>query len=301
MSELAAIGHRFAGDGPTLINEYQPYAARHFLRAMDAEAPAELRRRPIPLRDGGEVPKGSYADLDQFQLSALLLYRTIVIRTSPVASRPPAPYRLVYDGRWYQVWQRPVTASRVVIDGIPLGNSIDPVAVPPCDEVLRLAREAGRGGVLAAVARPSPIVETVPSPLPSGDTAAAFVITTPGRYQVWLGGSFSRRVTTAVDGAPIGSSDQVLNESGGWTPLGAVRLGVSAHRITLSYGDSELHPGSGGGGRAGPTFPVGPLAVVPATRQLPVSYVTPAHARTLCGQPWDWIEALGPPGGSAAP
>jgi len=296
MSELALIGHRFAGDGPTLINEYQPYATRHFLRAMDPESPSELRRRVIPLRDGQQVPKGGYADLDQFQIPALLVYRTIVIRTSPTASRPPAPYRLVYEGRWYQVWQRPTSPSRQVLDSLPLGNSIDPTGEPACGAVIRLAREAGRGGLLAAVARPAPTVDTVPSPLPNGDTTVAFLITRRGLYRIWLGGSFSRRLSTSVDGSRIGSSRGVLNESGGWTPLGTLRLGVGAHRITLSYGDSGLHPGSGGGGRVGPFLSVGPLAVASVTGALPMTYVTPAHARALCGRSWDWIEALGPAG-----
>ena len=178
-----------------------------------------------------------------------------MIPTSPVASRPPSPYRLVYDGRWYQVWQRPVTPSRPVLDSLPLGNSIDPTGVPACGAVLRLAREAGRGGLLAAVARPSPLVVTVPSPLPDGQTRAAFVVTNPGRYEVWLGGSFVRRLTAAVDAKSIGSSREVINEAGGWTPLGTARLTVGAHRVTLSYGDSELYPGSGGGGRRRAVLP----------------------------------------------
>ncbi len=293
MSELAQIGQRFGGEGPTLINEYEPYAARHFLRAMDPESPSELRRRVIPLRNGQQVPKSGYADLDEFQLPGLLVYRSIVIRTSPTASRPPAPYQLVYDGLWYQVWQRPVTPARPVIDSIPLGDSTDPTGVPACGEVKRLAREAEPSGLLAAVSRPSPSERSVPSPLPAGETRTTFAVTKPGRYRVWLGGSFDRRLSAAVDGRPIGSSREVINEAGGWTPLGTIRLGASVHQVTLSYGDSELYPGSGGGGRVGPLFPVGPLAVAPVTGSLPVTYVGPAAASELCGKRWDWIEALG--------
>ena len=135
----------------------------------------------------------------------------------------------------------------------------------------------GRGGLLAAVARPSPLVVTVPSPLPDGQTQAAFVVTNPGRYELWLGGSFVRRLTAAVDAKSIGSSREVINEAGGWTPLGTARLRDGAHRVTLSYGDSELYPGSGGGGRAGPVFPVGPLALAPVTGRLPITYVSPAR------------------------
>ena len=294
LRELAQIGERFAGDGPTMINEYEPYAARHFLRAMDPESPSELRYRVIPLRNDQQVNKGGYADLDDFQIPALLVYRTIVIRTSPAASRPPAPYQLVYSGRWYQAWQRPVSPGRPIVDSLPLGNSIDPTAVPACGDVLRLAREAGPNGLLAAVARPTPVVQAIPSPLPVGDTQLAFVVTNPGPYEVWIGGSFTRRLTTSVDGVTIGSAHEVLNGAGDWTPIGSINLRVSAHRIALSYGGAQLYPGGAGPGRAGPIFPVGPVAVTPVTGGLPVTYVAPAAAASLCGHAWDWIDALGP-------
>ena len=206
-----------------------------------------------------------------------------------------APYRLVFDGHWYQVWQRPVQPPRPVLDHLPLGNSVDPTAVPACSQVLRLAREAGQLGLLAAVRRPDPRVAGVPSPLPTGETTAGFVIGTPGVYQVWLGGSFARRVIAYVDGVRVGSSHEVINESGEWTPLGSIRLAAAAHRVTLSYGDAALYPGSGGPGGAGPTLPVGPVALAAADQRLPVTYRSPARARSLCGRSWDWVEALGPP------
>jgi hypothetical protein len=293
LRELQHIGDKFAGQGPALLNEYQPYGARHFLRSMDPESPSELRRRTIPLLGGQVLPKAQYADLDQFQTPGLLVYRTIVIRTSPVASRPPQPYKLVWAGEWYQVWQRPVVPRRLVLNAIPLGNSVDPTGVPSCADVLRLARSTPRNGVLAAVARPAPQVLSVPSPLPAGDTQAAFILTSPGRYQVWLGGSFFRRVVSTVDGAKTGSSYEQLNEAGEWTPLGSIPLRVAAHRLTLNYGDASLYPGSGGPGQAGPFFPVGPLAVAPVTRNLPVTYFRPSAAQSLCGKPWDWIESIG--------
>jgi hypothetical protein len=107
LSELEAIGHRFDGQGPALMTEYQPYGARHFLRGLDAEGASELRRRVIPLRNGSTVPKGGFADLAKFRPEAVLTYRTLVLRRTPVGSRPPAPYRLVWQRRFYEVWQRP--------------------------------------------------------------------------------------------------------------------------------------------------------------------------------------------------
>jgi len=45
LAELERIGHRFSGQGPALMTEYQPYGVRHFLRGLDAEGASELRRR----------------------------------------------------------------------------------------------------------------------------------------------------------------------------------------------------------------------------------------------------------------
>ena len=50
LAELAPIGNRFAGDGPALMTEYQPYGVRHFLRKLAPEGASELRVRPVPLR-----------------------------------------------------------------------------------------------------------------------------------------------------------------------------------------------------------------------------------------------------------
>jgi hypothetical protein len=109
LGELEAIGERFRGQGPALMTEYQPYGVRHFLRELDAEGASELRRRPIPLRDGSTLPKARFADIAAFRPDALRTYRTLVLRRTPVGSRPPAPYRLVWQRRFYEVWQRPET------------------------------------------------------------------------------------------------------------------------------------------------------------------------------------------------
>ena len=107
LSELETIGERFDGQGPALMTDYQPYGVRHFLRGVDAEGVSELRRRAIPLRNGAMVAKGESTDIAAIRSDAVLEYRTLVLRRSPVASRPPAPYRLAWHGRYYDVWQRP--------------------------------------------------------------------------------------------------------------------------------------------------------------------------------------------------
>ena len=52
LTELQTIGKQFAGDGPALMTEYQPYGVRHFLRRLDPEGASELRYRLVPLIDG---------------------------------------------------------------------------------------------------------------------------------------------------------------------------------------------------------------------------------------------------------
>jgi hypothetical protein len=294
MSELSAIGQKFAGDGPTMINENEPYAGRHFLRQEAPEEPSDLRVRADRLRNGGELQEGQYADLDQFQLGTLLSYRTIVTRTSPVASRPPASYRLVYTGTWYQVWQkRTGVLRRPVIDSLPLGSSYDPTGTPACTDVFRLAREAGGSGMLAAARQASPTGITVPAQLPNGKTSEKIQITRSGDYEIWLGGSIVGHLVTSVDGRTIGSTHEVLNEPGGYIPLGKLRLRPGVHTVALSYSGTSLAPGSAGPGNANDPFTDGPLEISPPPGNVPVKYVAPAKYRTLCGKRWDWIEALG--------
>ena len=86
--ELERSGNEFAGGGPALMTEYMPYGVRHFLRRLDGEGASELRIRPVALSDGSTLPKGTYADLDEFSLDSLLVYRTLVLRRSPLESRP---------------------------------------------------------------------------------------------------------------------------------------------------------------------------------------------------------------------
>ncbi len=122
------------------MTEYEPYGARHFLRAADTEGASELRRRSVTLVNGGTLPKGSSADTDAFRLGGLMTYRTLVLRSSPAQSRPPSPYRLTWRGRYYEVWQRPPGSGGSVIRHLGLGSGFDPGGVARCAAVRRLAR-----------------------------------------------------------------------------------------------------------------------------------------------------------------
>jgi hypothetical protein len=307
LAELERIGERFAGAGPALMTEYQPYGVRHFLRNLDAEGASELRYRPVPLRDGRILGKSEYVDLDQFRLPDLFVYRTLVLRRAPAASRPPAPYRLAWRGRWYDVWQRRDPAAPEVIDHLPLGDLLRPGDPAPCDQVLALARRAAEvdGRIAAAVAgetvaaglegpfRPASWSTAVGLPgivLPADGTLATSVTApAPGSYEVWVGGSSRGRLEASVDGRRVGSSGGAeLNNTGQYIPLGRVPLGRGPHRLALRYGAGDLGPGGGG-----PPFPLGPLIL--ATGAAPrLVVLEPSQARSLCGRRLDWVEAVRP-------
>ena len=68
LAELEDIGQRFAGQGPALMTDYEPYGVRHFLRRLDPEGASELRRRLVPLRNGRPLQKLQVADIDEFML-----------------------------------------------------------------------------------------------------------------------------------------------------------------------------------------------------------------------------------------
>jgi hypothetical protein len=315
LEELEKIGPTIAGHGPTLMTEYMPYGARHFLRDADPESASEFRRRLVPLVGGGSLGKGQFADTDGFRMTGLLIYRTLVLRRSPTQSRPPSPYRLTWTGRYYEVWQRPVGSEASVIEHLPLGDLVDQTARPKCSDVMRLARRAGKGG-LAAVSRPRPAVLQLPAAdsypeawEPKKEPYAGYAllsspgqlqaqgpgtlksmvrITRVGRFRIWLGGSVRGVMKAAVDGAEVGEARHHLNNYGGWIPLGAADLARGEHEISLSYGGRDLHPGSGSSRPPG----IGPLALSTGRADPGVKKIPASRARELCGKRWDWIEAL---------
>ncbi len=305
LAELEEIGERIAGQGPTLMTEYQPYGARHFLREADPEAVSELRRRSVPLRGGGTVEKGFWADTDDLQLGGLTVYRTLVLRRSPLQSRPPSSYVPTFSGGYYEVWQRPAGPPTQVLRHLPLGEGLDVAGPGPCDAIHRLARRAGRSGTIAYAEEPPSV--TLPASelrhpeawrvgadgtlVPFTDGTASAVVTIPqdGAWHVWLLGSIRGQMELIIDGRPAGSVRHLLNNAGLYAELGSAPLARGRHSLELRYTGSDLlHPGSGG-----TPSPVGPLILtlsdpVDAT----VHRLDPSHARQLCGRRLDWVEAL---------
>ena len=284
LHDLERIGHEFAGEGPTLMTEYNPYGARHFLRLEDGEGASELRTRTVPLRGGGGlVEKGQAVDTDELDPAGLFEFRTLVLRRSPVASRPPLPYRLVRRGDYYEVWQRPEGATTPP-EYISLGDEAkdEPAAVPECAEVEALARRArAAGSTRLLAARHAPVYDATEGP---------FEVSRRGEYTAWLGGSVRGSAILYVDGEKVGEARQRIENEGAFIELGTARLSAGSHEAELRFGGADLHPGSGGFPRPA----TGPLLFSPAGEESGRLVSVPlSESDRLCGHEWDWIEATG--------
>jgi hypothetical protein len=325
LAELSQIGGRVAGEGPTFINEFETYAARHFLRSSAPVEPAQYRPVALPLRDGVLLTKSAWADLDSFPLSTLEPYRTIVTRRSPAESRPPSIYRLVWQGRYYQVWQRAAHPGMTLLEHIPLGESnvlpycgnaqnapakalcsADPVAVAPCAQVQRLAVQAlGEHAQLLAYQRPRPIVLRGdvlrwPGPWLHEQASRTLTATTPGkaegqmsipgpqRYELWLDGSFSRGFEVAVDGRRVGRVKDELSGFSAYVHIANLFLTAGAHTVVLTHPHPNLTPGS-----AENVFTS--ISAITLQPQMPAGQlveVAPQQYARLCGRTLDWIELV---------
>ena len=234
------------------MTEYEPYGVRHFLRDGEPEGVSELRRRTIPLLDGSLVAKGESADTDRIDPAALAFYRTLVLRSCPAQSRPPAAYELIWAGDYYEAWQRAARAA-LVPERIALGDRYDPVGVPRLRRRLALAesgdlsppggrrRSSSRfprrlsGGVGPAGAPDAPL------PRAAGNAGRDGHVPAAGVYEVWLGGSLkpaadARRSTAA---RPVRSAHEI-NNRGGYVELGSAELDRGEHRVEVEVDGADL-------------------------------------------------------------
>ena len=333
LTEFETIASKLAGKGPTFINEYQIYADRHFLRAGAPVEPAEYRSgqtESLPTVTGTLLTKVAWADIDSFALQTLEPYRSLVIRISPTESRPPSIYKLVWWGKYYELYQQPTHPTHRVLLHVPLGDtaldycgyaeagqpfeplcSIQPASVPRCARVEALARQAANdGGELLAYERTNPIVlRATESSWPAGWVANALgqetlqptapgtayfhvsLPTGPHRYQLWLGGSFARGFTVDVDGSYLGSISNELNNIGDYNEVGpAITLAAGVHTIAITYPQASSF--APGSADTEDYTGLSAIALQPLDSPSRMIAVQPPQARQLCGRSLDWIEIV---------
>jgi hypothetical protein len=292
-TELASIGTRFSGRGPALFTDFDEYAL-YELRGLEVGGPDFLF--PPPALSRFAQPHGYPVNLDKVAPRKLLAYPLIVTRVDPLASRPPAAYRLLWQGTYYQVWGRRHNAAPALEH---LGLSANRVV--KCARVERLARVASlASGRLVAAVPPGIVSVTFGSRQPgyvdrglnlTPRVAVDFRVPRSGRWDIWLRGEVMPAVTVSVDGRKLATiSDQLAGNQFNPDTLNPIEVMLphGRHRLSFRASGSILAPGDGGTARLGRVF-------LTPTRDARAEFLVtvPAdHWRSLCGRRLDWIEAV---------
>lgn len=315
-AELLRLDRRLAGRGPALLNEYDEFA-KYFLSAVPAFNEPENEhgfRRAGYDPDAGSDPRRRPStktplDMDDLRLGYAERFRYLILRRSPTASRPPASFRRVWTGTYYELWQR--ASAPKVLSHEPLGPDVlRPAARVSAPSARTWGARARRlGGRIAFVElRRAPIfyISRVPRPqrwAGFGDFPDALVSDGParidapiriprtGRYRIWVEGSFARRIALAIDGRRIGRTPAGLNNPGAYVAFGPVVLKRGDRGVMVTQGGGDLRPGSGG--YRSSLRHVGPIVFDPvANERRRVREVDATDWRMLVGRRLDWLEIV---------
>jgi hypothetical protein len=311
LAELASIGSRFKGEGPTFFNLSDEFAI-HFLRDTAPTFAYWVNPTPragLPARTGFQTRRLPW-DPNDLALTYLERFRLLVLGRSPLTSRPPANYQLAYHGRFYNVWRR--TSSPQILSHVSLSSRVYPAAVPSCRVVMATAavalREHARLAYVrwtatptlipAQAARPSGWVPVGGDPLeliprPDGsEVSGTLEVDRPGRYQVWLDGSFGQRFQVWVGRKHVGSVADQLGPPGQALMIGSVTLNSGRQPVLIDRPPAGLSPNQD---EANPNNRLlGPLMLVRdgTASSPPVSEIAPARAHSICGRVLNWIEVV---------
>jgi len=313
-AELLKLNERLAGKGPVVFTEYDEFG-KHFLRDAPSYNEPEFvhgYRVGFSLEDPKRKPSlKTPLDLDSFTLDYLESVPYIILRRSPVSSRPPSNFRRVWRGRYYDLWQRGAR-PRVVRHEI-LGRDILHPGQPVSRATARSwGSRARRLRARIAVAQRQRAAQVLPSEVrypigwnPFSLYPGALVTSGPGRldtairvpaagsYHAWIEGSFARRLSLRIDGRLVGHTRAGLENAGAYQRLGTMRLAGGEHRLVLQQGGGDLRPGNAG--YRSSLRHIGPIILAPvADDQLPVTYLRAGDWRRLIGMNADWLEIVRP-------
>ena len=300
--EMATIGERFAGQGPTLATDFDEYLL-YSGRRLDISAagfafkPADLARLT---RDRGGTGYGHSYDLDDLPLKAVRARRLLLVRRGPERSQPPSGYERVFAGRYYDVWRR-TSAAGAVIAHLGVNGKSRTTGRPRCKSVRRLARDAREaGGRLRYVVRP----ETVVIDPRKAATTAQFAkyadgvsmagagrldTTVPfergGQYEFWMRGAFSRPTQSLVDDRVLGTVSYQSGGEGNYATPARVTIEPGRRRIAVRRLGGSWRPGNGNPSRI-------ELIVLQPVGDPRVVDVAPSRWREVCDTTVDWVEAV---------
>jgi hypothetical protein len=311
---LSEINARFSGQGPTYYDVWDQEWPAYFLRDMGPYVPHIYGDPTAP---PGAVPRSTAQlqypwDLGDVSYSFQKLYKLMVLSRSPLATRPPADYRLVFQNHYYDVFRRSSTPT--VLDHVITGDQADaPLYAPPrlsCRRVEHLgavarahhARLAFADSTLVASVKATHSLHTptwfglptAANPIPDGlflkPTAGLLsaVIHVPraGRYTVWLQGSLTQKITVSIAERRVGSVSNQIGPGGLFTDVGTVLLPAGTQPVILDRaGASPFVPSS-------VDDSLGEIAISRTGAPPTLHTVSAADARSLCGRRLQWIEVV---------
>lgn len=298
--ELASLNGRFAGGGPTLFTDFDEYSL-YELRDLDVGGPDFLYPPPAlaaVTRKGNVGGHGEPVLLDRIRPDALRRYRLIITRIDPLASRPPAAYRLLWQGAFYEVWGRRPHAPAALAHLATRGASL-----LRCQRVAQIAA-LHDGHLVAAVAVPSVSVNlTTASPAGAyahkginllagpGSVRVSFRVPHSGHWELWLLGEIMPTLAVSIDAHQIATlADQLSGNAVTPDALGplAVALAAGSHELSFTPVGSPLAPGAAGDARLTRIFLTPPGAG--GAHALRVA--SPADWQSLCSTRFQWLEAV---------
>lgn len=295
--ELAKIERMFAGKGPTLWAGFDEYTM-YELRRMDVGG-LDFTYPPVGLRM--KKGHGYPIDLDRISTATWSRYPLVLTRRDPTVSEPPSAYRLVWQGTYYQVWERRPGSPAAIVH-----LSLESTRLVRCARVARLAQLArSEGARLIAAAAPETVSVNVaggehqawrythPGLVMSdaGRLRSVFTVPYAGVWDLWLKGEFMPTVKVSVDGRAVasigGELDGNAHNPEPTAPM-AVRLSAGRHVLTITKnGGIDLAPGAGGWAILHEAF------LTPAGDDTDRLVTTsPDRWQELCGKRYDWIEAV---------
>jgi hypothetical protein len=305
--ELIALGQRYAGRGPVLVNEREDYA-KHVLRdvspwmSWDSYQPEKGLRNDAARLDLLHAP-----DFDDYTREFYDRFPLLLERKRPGGSRPPGNYEPIDETAHYRVWRRtgPTPAAHLPLGGI---QAVSGTARLDCGdrEFRRLRALAERTGRPLRVARAAEVV-VVPQgrwyskasgaqgPQPGLTTRASGssripVTLSAGRWRAWLQGSTGP-----------GERLSLLQAGGGERQIGEVRSDLGLQDAYQPFGEFDAT----GGREAFSLFSlakpwwqsgrtrfdlIGPIVFERVAERPQPEEVDPRDARSLCGERLDWVE-----------
>lgn len=303
--ELASLNARFAGQGPTLFTDFDEYSM-YELRALDVGGP-DFLHPPKGLR-GASEGHGYSVDLERVAPAELARYPLIVTRRNPAAYRPPAAYRLLWQGTYYQLWRRrdaaPAALAVLALHGAHPAqcSALAPIArlaaVHRADLVANLHPAIVQVSLLKVHHTATWVHAGVELRMDSpGRLWATFQAPHASEYELWLSGEAMPALSVRIDGRKLGEVEGEVSGNGDspdpMVPL-RMRLSRGRHRLSISRGGFSLAPGSGADAYLEAIL----LTPAGAASQQRLETVLPSRWRSLCGRHLDWVEAVPRQGGS---